>query len=85
MAYLSEVFERHQMRMMSLNFPDRKGPVGHLLGAYLKREVEIRDPRSLHLLFTADRWERAEEIRRHVEVCDEPEMRLRIDCESRRG
>lgn len=42
-------------------FPDRTTGTGKMIDAYLKSETEIED-RALHLLFSANRWEKAPRI-----------------------
>lgn len=44
-------------------FPDRTTDIGRLIDLYLKSKAEL-DDRSLHLLFSANRWEKAADIRR---------------------
>lgn len=55
-------------------FPDRTTPVGKLIDQYLKKEIEFSD-QTIHLLYTANRWEVAAEIERLLNsgtsiVCD---------------
>lgn len=47
-------------------FPDRTTKVGKLIDAYLKDNVDL-DDRVLHLLFSANRWEKATLIREALE------------------
>lgn len=42
-------------------FPTRKGVIGNILDQYLKGQFEISD-QSIHLLFSADRWETINQI-----------------------
>ncbi|KAL5966274.1 Thymidylate kinase [Taenia solium] len=44
-----------------LGFPDRSTPIGQCLSDYLSGKVDI-NPHAVHLLFTANRWERASDI-----------------------
>lgn len=44
-------------------FPDRSTDIGQLIDLHLKSKAEL-DDRSLHLLFSANRWEKAANIRR---------------------
>lgn len=46
-----------------LRFPDRSTAIGASLGAYLGGAIE-QDDRAVHLLFSANRWERAAELER---------------------
>ena len=50
----------------TLKFPMRDSPTGQLIDAFLKGEVEL-NPQSAQLLFSANRWEFAEEIRELLE------------------
>ena len=45
-----------------MNFPDRSTDCGQLIGAYLQNKSEL-DDRVIHLLFSANRWEKARDIR----------------------
>ncbi|KAM3174105.1 hypothetical protein ACTXT7_011206 [Hymenolepis weldensis] len=44
-----------------IRFPDRTTTIGESLSNYLSGKVEI-NPHAVHLLFTANRWERAADI-----------------------
>lgn len=50
----------------SVAFPRSGGPTGRAIAGYLRREDEEEslDPRASHLLFSANRWESADELRR---------------------
>ena len=45
--------------------PDRSTPIGKSIDAYLKGEAQIED-HVIHLLFSANRWEAAAEIRNDI-------------------
>jgi dTMP kinase len=45
------------------NFPDYRTPVGRQLRAYLAGRNEL-DHRAVHLLYAANKWERAQELNR---------------------
>ncbi|MCJ1385412.1 Thymidylate kinase [Xylographa soralifera] len=49
-----------------MRFPDRSTPIGISIDAYLKGETAIED-HVIHLLFLANRWEAAAQIRADVE------------------
>ncbi|KAL5112934.1 Thymidylate kinase [Taenia crassiceps] len=49
-----------------LGFPDRSTPIGRWLSDYLSGKVDI-NPHAVHLLFTANRWERASDIQTALE------------------
>mmetsp|Transcript_13733 Transcript_13733/g.28897 ORF Transcript_13733/g.28897 Transcript_13733/m.28897 type:complete len:256 (-) Transcript_13733:162-929(-) len=46
---------------IAYRFPDRATPIGHLIDGYLKSSSEV-DDRSIHLLFSANRWEKAKDL-----------------------
>ena len=50
-----------------LKFPDRTTPIGRLIDRHLRGEETVADPKALHLLFAANRWELATEIRTQLE------------------
>ena len=45
-----------------LAFPDRSTQIGALIDAYLQRKVDFND-QTIHLLFSANRWERIDAMR----------------------
>ncbi|VDN11690.1 unnamed protein product [Dibothriocephalus latus] len=51
---------------LSVRFPDRSTPLGQSLNTYLNGKLEL-NPHAVHLLFTANRWERAAEINQALE------------------
>lgn len=48
-------------------FPDRTTTIGKMIDSYLKSESEL-DDHAIHLLFSANRWERAEFIREELKA-----------------
>lgn len=44
-----------------MRFPDRSTPIGQMIDAYLKSDVEM-DDHVIHLLFSANRWEAVTQI-----------------------
>ena len=59
---------------MAMNFPDRTTMVGGLINQYLQSKQDL-DDRSIHLLFSANRWEVAPKLEAALEagttvVCD---------------
>ncbi|CAG9462945.1 unnamed protein product [Pedinophyceae sp. YPF-701] len=44
------------------NFPDRSTPIGGMINAYLASQTDL-DDHVVHLLFSANRWEKARELR----------------------
>ncbi|KAI7487219.1 thymidylate kinase [Hortaea werneckii] len=64
--------ENHQVE--HLRFPDRTTPTGQIIASYLTGSVQL-DDRAIHLLFSANRWEKAKQIGSLIEngvdvVCD---------------
>ncbi len=53
-------------KVIKLNFPDRTTPIGKLIDNYLK-EAEDLDDHVIHLLFSANRWEFAKQIKSYIE------------------
>jgi dTMP kinase len=51
-----------QLSAVSLNFPDRTTEIGKSINEYLKNKSELND-HSIHLLFSANRWEKEKFIR----------------------
>lgn len=47
-------------------FPDRTTPTGTIINQYLKNQTNI-DDNVLHLLFSANRWEKASQIRKALQ------------------
>ncbi|KAH7885720.1 thymidylate kinase-domain-containing protein [Phlebopus sp. FC_14] len=54
-----------QSSAVLIKFPDRTTAIGKMIDAYLRSEVEL-DDRTIHLLFSANRWELASTIRTHL-------------------
>lgn len=50
-----------------MRFPCRDSTIGKLISNYLSRNVEIDNPESVHLLFSANRWELSSTIREKLE------------------
>lgn len=58
----------------AMRFPDRTTSTGQVINSYLKNASAL-DDRSIHLLFSANRWESADKIAQHLQsgehvVCD---------------
>ena len=45
-----------------IRFSDRETQTGKLINNYLSRKQKTLTPRASHLLFSANRWEKAEDI-----------------------
>lgn len=65
-AKLVEALNSMKIPAKKLSFPDRSTPIGSLINDYLSRKIELPD-RSVHLLFSANRWELEPEIRKQIE------------------
>ncbi|GFP55747.1 thymidylate kinase [Trichoderma asperellum] len=48
-----------------MRFPDRTTAIGQMIDGYLKSNVEL-DDHAIHLLFSANRWEAANQIRAYL-------------------
>jgi dTMP kinase len=63
---LSSWLERNGIKSVSMSFPDYETIIGREIRAFLSREksypIELQ-----HLLFAANRWEKSEEIRSHIQ------------------
>ncbi|XP_019752679.1 thymidylate kinase isoform X1 [Hippocampus comes] len=49
-----------------MRFPDRSTTIGKLISAYLEKKSELED-HTVHLLFSANRWEMVPEMKRKLE------------------
>lgn len=58
---LANSLEWEEQRIAEIAFPDRSTPTGEILDRYLKKEISL-DPHTAHLLFSANRWEKAQHI-----------------------
>jgi len=65
-AKLVEALTSMKIPAKKISFPDRSTPIGSLINDYLSRKIELPD-RSVHLLFSANRWELEPEIRKQIE------------------
>lgn len=63
---LVEALNKLNIPARKLSFPDRSTPIGSVINDYLSRKIELPD-RSVHLLFSANRWELESEIRKQIE------------------
>ncbi|CAE6426193.1 unnamed protein product [Rhizoctonia solani] len=66
--------EREGKPVKAIKFPDRTTEIGKLIDAYLQSKADV-DDHTIHLLFSANRWELASSIRSLIEsgttiVCD---------------
>ncbi len=58
---LNQYINDHEKKSVYLRFPDRDTPTGKLIDSYLKNEITM-DPRTAHLIFSANRSEHIKTI-----------------------
>lgn len=63
---LVEALNNMKIPAKKISFPDRSTPIGSVINDYLSRKIDLPD-RSVHLLFSANRWELEPEIRKQIE------------------
>ena len=88
---LAKYYRERGYEVTELNFPDRTTPTGHLLDSLLKREDRTEEKEEIafgHLLFSANRWERAGVIRKKLEsgvvvICDRYKLSGHIYTQAR--
>ncbi|KAG6040797.1 hypothetical protein E4U41_007014 [Claviceps citrina] len=59
---LEQRFKAEGRDVKRMGFPDRTTPIGQMIDGYLKSNVPMED-HVVHLLFSANRWEAADEIK----------------------
>ncbi|KAG0440442.1 Thymidylate kinase [Dictyocoela muelleri] len=52
-----------------ISFPDRSTEIGNLIDKYLKNKVEF-NPETIHLLFSANRWENIDRLKNGIVILD---------------
>lgn len=60
---LGKRLEESGVRWRVTHFPDYRTPIGKLIKGFLLRNIRLR-ARTIRLLYTANRWERASEVER---------------------
>ncbi|KAF9779208.1 thymidylate kinase-domain-containing protein [Thelephora terrestris] len=73
-ARLLERIEAASKSVQLLKFPDRSTPIGQLIDSYLRSRSDM-DDHTIHLLFSANRWEISSKIKSLLEsgttiICD---------------
>ena len=58
-----------------ISFPDRQTEIGKVIDKYLKKQIKIENKEAVHLLFSANRWEKNIQIKELLEedwdiICD---------------
>lgn len=64
--FLVSFLENQGIPVQYLNFPARDTPIGNVINAYLKKDQELSNE-GIHLLFSANRWEMQNKMRRLLE------------------
>ncbi|EFZ04241.1 thymidylate kinase domain protein [Metarhizium robertsii] len=59
---LEQRFVEEGKKVRVMRFPDRTTPIGQMIDAYLKSDVQMED-HVIHLLFSANRWEAVDQIK----------------------
>ncbi|BGP45854.1 Thymidylate kinase [Rhodotorula kratochvilovae] len=73
-ARLVDALNQRGVKAVAARFPDRTLTTGKMIDSYLSQKADL-DDRAIHLLFSANRWERANQILKDLEegttvVCD---------------
>ena len=72
-SYIHETLSQSNPTV-AMNFPDRTTPVGQMINEFLNNKTDL-SPEAIHLLFSANRWEKMAAIKKALEegtnvVCD---------------
>ncbi|GAO15358.1 hypothetical protein UVI_02010230 [Ustilaginoidea virens] len=59
---LEQRFVEEGRAVKVMRFPDRTTPIGQIIDAYLKSNIQVED-HVIHLLFSANRWEAVDQIK----------------------
>jgi dTMP kinase len=62
---LHSVLSSRGVPAKSIRFPDRATPIGQMINSYLQSGTQL-DDHAVHLLFSANRWELAEQIEKDL-------------------
>ncbi|CAH0564278.1 unnamed protein product [Brassicogethes aeneus] len=62
---LVETLKEKGLNVKGFNFPDRTTAIGKVIDEYLKESTSLSDE-VIHLLFTANRWEKMHEIKKSL-------------------
>lgn len=60
---LVDYLKKENINVKSLNLPNRETPIGNIITKYLKMEKHNMSNETIHLLFSANRWEQINEIK----------------------
>ncbi|UKK02170.2 thymidylate kinase [Theileria orientalis] len=64
---LSQKLVEENIKTQIITFPNKKTPIGRILGDYLRSRDENIPKQALHLLFSANRWEVMDNIKKVLE------------------
>lgn len=64
---LVQYLNKHDVPTKLIRFPDRTTPIGKVIDHFLRSDEDTR-PEVVHLLFSANRWELADEIRGYLSL-----------------
>lgn len=62
---LVENLRAQGQKVEHMRFPNRTTPIGQMINNYLSGQAQQED-HAIHLLFSANRWESAQDIERHI-------------------
>lgn len=60
---LIDSLEKHSIPAKLITFPDRTSLTGNVIDKYLKNKDCSLNDQAIHLLFTANRWEKVEQMK----------------------
>ncbi|XP_077286259.1 thymidylate kinase isoform X2 [Arctopsyche grandis] len=61
---LVSLLESHKIRAKYMNYPNRNTEIGKLINAYLQSKDSDFSDETIHLLFSANRWEKVSEMKK---------------------
>ena len=64
---LVETLRAQGEKVEHFRFPNRSTPIGQMINSYLSGQTQQED-HAIHLLFSANRWESAQDIEKHVKA-----------------
>ena len=54
---LGKFLSNRGIKNIIIKFPERQTPIGQTIDGFLKKEINIKCSKAIHLLFSANRWE----------------------------
>ncbi|KAI5304374.1 Thymidylate kinase [Ascosphaera atra] len=64
-AILTKLLQEKGHKAKYIRFPDRTTEIGKMISSYLRGEFQL-DDQSIHLLFSANRWQAASQIEEDI-------------------